>query len=672
MGYAAGNGYADEPAHQGTSRGRRRRGSSPDQQPVPGQPVPGQPVPGEEYGEPQRGAWGEREPDSAYYDEPPNRHRGRNPDAEPLGRDDATRPHRRGKRGSDEADAFDTRHQSGYDTGYANAYGAAQPQAYPQHPHPDPQYPQSGMPAQAQQPQWQEPHAMPGDAGNAGGRGSEPPDDERPGRRRGGGGRKRTLSVTGWISIVLTSVLVIGTLTAYKIYRDTFGLIKRGSSTDELDKNRPVNQTGALNVLLVGSDTRTGDNKKYGQHMENEGERTDTIMMLHVSPNRDKATLLSFPRDSMVLIPNCKQVKTGVVIAQHLGMINSAFSEGGMVCTRRTIETLTQIPIDHWVKVDFTGFKNIVNALGGIEICLPQDVNDKKSKLTLGKGKQLVRGEQALAYVRLRYGLGDGSDTSRIKRQQVFLSQVVKKATSSTLLTDVSKLQGFITATAQSVTMDDNLDTEALIQIAQSASKLTATGFKATTVPWEAYVADKNRVQWKQPDASNLFAGIRGDVDVIPTATPSAATAGTKSATPTVTKPSQVKVQVFNGTNTGGRAKEVAEALTAQGFKVVGIGDARKADGTDQPKTLVQYTGQSWDYAKILQGNLLNAVSPTTGKVSGGPVTPFVSLSAPATGSGRVAGPVIQLVVGADWKGVKIPLTVGDNAVTSKTNICTS
>jgi LCP family protein required for cell wall assembly len=354
-------------------------------------------------------------------------------------------------------------------------------------------------------------------------------------------------------------------------------------------------------------------------------------------------------------------------------MINSAFSDGGMICTRRTIESLTGIRVHHYVKVDFTGFKNIVNALGGIEICLPQDVNDKLSKLTLSKGKHVVKGEAALAYVRLRHGLGDGSDISRIKRQQVFLAQVVKKATSSALLTDLGKLQGFIAAAAQSVTMDDALDTEALIQIAQSASKLTATGFKATTIPWIPDPSNPEaRVVWKQPDANNLFAGIRGDVDVTPSATPSAAaSAGTKPAGPTVTKPSEVKVQVFNGTNTGGRAKEVAEALTAEGFKVTGIGDARRADGTDQPKTMIRYTGEGWDYAKILQGKLLTAVAPETGKVAGGPVIPFVSASAAPTGSKRVAGPVIQVVVGADWKGVKVPLAVGDNAVTSKTNICT-
>ncbi|MEU7936530.1 LCP family protein [Microbispora bryophytorum] len=507
----------------------------------------------------------------------------------------------------------------------------------------------------------------PGRASRGGG--DLPPPDDRPSRRRGGGGGRPGLGIGGWISVVLTCVMVLGTLAAYKVYRSTFGLINRGASTDDLDKNRPVNETGAINVLLVGSDSRAGDNKKYGQHLVNDGERTDTIMLLHVSPNRDAATLLSFPRDSMVMIPACYN-RNRTLVPAHLGMINSAFSDGGMICTRRTIESLTNISVQHYVKVDFTGFKSIVNALGGIEICLPQAVNDKKSKLMLPAGKQIVKGEAALGYVRLRYGLGDGSDISRIKRQQVFISQVVKKATSSALLTDVGKLQNFIAAAAKSVTMDDALNAEELIKVAQSAQKLSAKGFKATTVPWEPYVADKNRVQWKQPAADNLFKAIANDTEVTPTASPSAAASPTG---PVVTKPQQVKVQVFNGTNTGGRGKEVAEELAGLGFNVVGVGNALRPDGTDQPKTLVRYTGQGWNYSKMLVGKLVNPVSPETGKVASGPVTPFTPSSPPPDApKGKVRGPVIQLVIGADWKGVRVPLQVGDNAVTSETNICAS
>ncbi|WP_157529957.1 LCP family protein [Microtetraspora niveoalba] len=626
----------------------------------------------DEYDEPERGPWGEREPDDDYLDDPPKRRWGRRSNVDPWDEPDDEEPRRKlwGRRKSADEDVVeDVAAAEGYDDEPDGGKGRAR---------------RGRRGGRGDDHYEMGTDDTSGDDGagrrgarRAGGGGDRPggPNGGGPGgpgsRRPGSGGVKRGLGVLGWTSIALTTVMVAGTLTAYKVYRDTFGMIHVGKSTDDLDKNRPENATGAINVLLVGSDTRTGDNKKYGQHMENDGERTDTIMLLHIAPNRDGATLISFPRDSMVLIPECRDVKTKAVIGQHLGMINSAFSSGGMICTRRTIETLTKIPIDHWVKVDFTGFKNIVNALGGIEICLPRDVNDKKAKLVLSKGKHIVKGETALAYVRARYGLGDGGDISRIERQQLFISQVVKKATSSGLLTDLGKLQKFVAATADSVTMDDKLNGDALIQIAMSASKLSAKGFKGTKVPWEPYVADKNRVQWKQPAAEKLFAGIRGDVEVTATPSPAASASGgtTKPATPTVTKPEQVKIQVFNGTNTSGKAKEVAEELAAEGFRVVGVGDARKADGSDQPATMIRYTGQGWDQAKILSGKLQTEVKPETGKLATGPVTPFVSTTTPAK-PGRVAGPIIQLVVGADWKGVKVALDVGDDAVTSETDIC--
>ncbi|MFF3664345.1 LCP family protein [Microtetraspora malaysiensis] len=618
----------------------------------------------DEYDEPERGPWGEREPDDDYLDDPPKRRWGRRSNVDPWDEpDDEPRRKLWGRRKSgdddDAADATDEGAGGEPDGGRGRAKRGGRRDEHHEMGGDDPHDDDARRGSRRGRGDGGRPGGPPG--GGPGGPGS---------RRRDSGDAKRGLGVLGWTSIAMTTVLVAGTLTGYKLYRDTFGMIHVGQSDDDLDKNRPKNETGAINVLLVGSDSRAGDNKKYGQHMQGDGERTDTIMLLHIAPNRDGATLVSFPRDSMVLIPECRDVRTKAVVGQHLGMINSAFSSGGMICTRRTIESLTQIPIDHYVKVDFTGFKNIVNALGGIEICLPKDVNDKQAKLVLSKGRHTVKGETALAYVRTRHGLGNGGDIDRIDRQQVFISQVVKKATGSGMLTDLPKLQKFIAATADSVTMDNKLNGDALIQIAMSASKLSAKGFKGTKVPWEPYTLDKNRVQWKQPDANNLFAGIRGDVEVTASPSPAATSSGgTAPAAPKVTKPEQVKVQVFNGTNTYGKAKEVAEALAAEGFRVVGVGDARKADGTDQPTTMIRYAGQGWDQSKILSSKLEGEVKPETGKLATGPVNPFTPEKTPAK-PGRIAGPIIQLVVGADWKGVKIPLQVGDDAVTSETDIC--
>ncbi|MFC4586511.1 LCP family glycopolymer transferase [Sphaerisporangium corydalis] len=508
-------------------------------------------------------------------------------------------------------------------------------------------------------------------------RGRRRGDGEPP--RKGGGKRPRVLA---WVSIALTSVMVLVALGGYTLYRNLLGNFRKEDVSADLNANRPVNTTGALNVLLVGSDSRAGDNKRYGQHMGNEGERTDTIILMHISPNRDKATLISFPRDSMVQIPACKNARTKAALPPRLDMINSAFNEGGMGCTINTIESTTNIRVDHYIKVDFTGFKNIVDALGGIQICVPQAVHDKQAKLDLTAGKQIVKGETALAYVRARHSLGDGSDISRIKRQQIFLSQVAKKATSGDTLTTPTKLLSLVTAAAQSVVMDPQLDVDTLLQIGQSARSLTAKGVKFVTVPWEAYPADKNRVQWKQPDAGKMFESLRTDVEVTPTAKPSASSSSSTTPAKPAVKPGQVRIQVVNGTNTPGKAKEVAEALAAQGFKVTQIGDARPADGTDRPKTLLRYAknaADGADYATPVASKLLTIkVAPGAGKVKTGLLTPFTPLATTTPPAGTTDtpadGPIIQLVIGADFKGVKVPVTIPDSArvVDSKTDVCST
>ncbi|MEV1201396.1 LytR C-terminal domain-containing protein [Microbispora rosea] len=204
------------------------------------------------------------------------------------------------------------------------------------------------------------------------------------------------------------------------------------------------------------------------------------------------------------------------------------------------------------------------------------------------------------------------------------------------------------------------------------ATLLPASGDACVKIQAVGDGADKNRVQWKQPAAGNLFKAIANDTEVTPTASAAPSAAASPSG-PVVSKPQQVKVQVFNGTNTSGRAKEVAEELAALGFNVVGVGDAKKPDGTDQPKTMVRYTGQGWNYSKILVGKLLNPVSPETGKAASGTVTPFTPSSPPPDApKGKVRGPIIQLVIGADWKGVRSPINLGDNVVTSDTNPCAS
>ncbi|UBU10708.1 LCP family protein [Nonomuraea gerenzanensis] len=462
------------------------------------------------------------------------------------------------------------------------------------------------------------------------------------------------------MSVALTLVLVAVALGAYGYYRYLDDRIPR----EPIDPGttRPPD-TGALNVLLVGSDSREGDNKKYGATTVGAGERTDTIMLLHIAPNRDGATMISFPRDSMVQIPECKG-RNGAVLAAGLRQVNSAFNDGGINCTIKTLESLTNIKIDHFVKVDFTGFKGIIDALGGIEICLPKAVNDKEAKFVLGAGRHTVNGEQALGYVRTRYSLGDGSDLSRIERQQIFLTQVMKKVTDGGLLTDPGKLNAFLQAATQAVTVDDGLGLDRMLEIARSVSGLTAKELKGITVPTEPYPENTARVQFAQPAARDFFEAVRNDTDIKPTAS------AARTSAPKI-EHEQVRLQVLNATGEQGKALQVADALAAQGFVVTQVGNAAPAD-----TTTIRYAKKDATdgpaYGDAVAARLSkDKRTPVQGKVKAVASQPYELKSPPAQ---PATGPVIQLVIGKDWPGVRvqsaIPDALKDKVVDSNTDPC--
>lgn len=466
-----------------------------------------------------------------------------------------------------------------------------------------------------------------------------------------------------WAGIAVSSVAVAASLTGYTYYRNLDAGIEREDVEPGLGADRPP-ETGALNVLLVGSDSREGANKRYGATSVGLGERTDTIMMLHISPNRDQAVMIAFPRDSMVLVPECVKPGGGTIPA-GTRQINSAFNDGGIACTIRTIESLTNIHVNHFVKVDFTGFKSVVDALGGIEICLPKAVNDPQAKLVLNAGKHVVNGEQALGYVRTRYKLGDGSDLSRIQRQQVFLSKVLAKVTDGDLLGSPDKLDDFLGAATSAVTVDSALTLHRMLDIANSVKGLTAKELKGITVPVQPYPADSNRVQFRQPDAQNFFDSVRRDVEV--TSTPSSS----PSAAPKI-KNEQVRVQVLNGTATKGMAKQVADELAAQGFVVTRLGNAAEV-----ARTTIRYRRKDAEgpaYAEAVASRLSkDKRTPTAGKVK--PLTSEAYAgTAAATPAATPDGPVVQLVIGADWPGVRvlsaIPGSLKDKVIDTTTNPC--
>ncbi|MEV6680937.1 LCP family protein [Streptomyces erythrochromogenes] len=363
-----------------------------------------------------------------------------------------------------------------------------------------------------------------------------------------GGGRRpprnRRRGLLRWIGLGLTLLVLVGAATGWWLYNKLDGNITEDTSAaaelERYERERPAPlATGAQNILLIGSDSRAGKgNAGYG---EDKGtQRSDTTILLHLPKDRRSATAVSIPRDLMTEIPSCLQPdgsRTGASFAQF----NWAFEWGGAACTIRTVEKLTGIRIDHHMVIDFSGFKRMVDAVGGVEVCLKEPIDDVQAKLKLPAGPQTLRGEQALGFVRARHSLGNGSDTERMERQQQFLGSLVKKVQSNGVLLNPARLYPLLDAATSSLTTDPGLASlRNMYELVRGVRGIPTHRVTFLTVPRRPYAPNPNRDELVEPDAERLFRQLREDEPV--TVTPPEATAsaagqarGTAAPTPTAT-----------------------------------------------------------------------------------------------------------------------------------------
>lgn len=257
-----------------------------------------------------------------------------------------------------------------------------------------------------------------------------------------------------------------------------------------------------VNILLMGSDDRSGENGTIGGHEA--GKRNDTTLIMHVSADRSRIDVVSIPRDTVVRIADCDR-SDGTSQRGWTGQFNIAFANGaengsnadGAACTIKTVESLTDIYIDHFVVVDFVGFRDMVNAVGGVPMCIPNDVQDKYSGTNLAAGPQVLNGSQALAFARMRHGTGlSGSDLDRIDRQQELLKNLASKVLSAEMLYRPQDLTNFVKAVAGSMTMDEGFgDFNTLTGLAFSMRGINPnTDITFATAPVQGDPADANRV----------------------------------------------------------------------------------------------------------------------------------------------------------------------------------
>jgi LCP family protein required for cell wall assembly len=332
--------------------------------------------------------------------------------------------------------------------------------------------------------------------------------------------RERKHRVLKTVAIAGSAVLVVLLVAGVLIYRHLDGNIQSLDVASGLGTDRPTampKKKGVpnkpMNVLLIGSDTRAGAGNKIGGDTPG---LSDTTILLHLSGNRKLAYGVSLPRDAMVQRPKCKRKDGNGTDPGGLTQFNEAYAIGGAACTGRTIEQLTGVHIDHFVVIDFNGFKKMVDALGGVKVCVPRDVDDTIGHIKLPKGTYTVKGQRALDYVRVRHDIGsvDNGDIGRMKRQQAFLASMSSKAVSAGTLINPVRLIKFLDAATKSLSTDPGLASIGKLRsLASSFNGIGLDKIQFLTVPFQPYAPDPNRLQWA-PEATMLWKRMIADEPV--------------------------------------------------------------------------------------------------------------------------------------------------------------
>ncbi|MDO8144108.1 LCP family protein [Isoptericola sp. 178] len=346
-------------------------------------------------------------------------------------------------------------------------------------------------------------------------------------------------------ALVMTAVLAfvgVGAATAAVTLSGNIAAIDADAALGEDRPEKVVpddpNAGAPLNILLLGSDSREGNN---GNDDGTEGARADTTMIMHLAADRSRVELMSIPRDTTTDIPSCPTSSGGETPPLYGVKFNAAFSQGydyghdvesGALCTMKTVETISDVRMDGFVVVDFSGFRNMIDALGGVEMCIPNDIDAPKAdNLVLSAGVQNLDGKTALQYARARtgQGLGDGSDIGRIARQQEMMAALARTVLEQNMLTDSARLLQFLGATTGSLTMSSNFaSVQGLAGLAYSARGVRPGNIAFMTVPWH-YDPDNPANVVLDAEAASVWDDLRHDrplSEVVAGADESGSTAG--------------------------------------------------------------------------------------------------------------------------------------------------
>ncbi|GAA3189880.1 LCP family protein [Streptomyces virens] len=484
-----------------------------------------------------------------------------------------------------------------------------------------------------------------------GGTAEEPPAGRR-GRRpakKKPKAKKVLMWTGGTMAFVVLAVGVAGYLYLEHLNDNISSVSDDGASTGGFKKDE------AINILLIGTDKRTGSgNEGYGD--TGSAGHADTTILLHVSKDRSNATALSIPRDLIVDIPDCPtQQEDGSekVIPGESGVrFNTSLGQSGRTpsCTMRTVTELTGIKPDNFMVADFNAVKTLTSAVGGVEVCLAKDIDDPDSHLKLPKGEHTIKGEQALAFVRTRHSVGMGGDLSRIELQQQFLSSLMRKLKSNDTLTSPSKMIKLAEAGTEALTVDSQLDSIGKLKdLGLELGKLNVKNLSFTTVPVKDNPAEtvKTTVVLDESKAPDVFDLIRNDVSFTEVkqqkkkekAEVAARLKGEKAPA------SEVRVRILNGGAPGGSAQETLSWLQVE----EGVEKSENAGNAPAQldKTTLEYAPDQAAQARRLADIL---------GLSGSAMKPGESV---LNAQGL---PAMSLTLGKDFKGAGVSLTPPDKA----------
>ncbi|PZG98666.1 transcriptional regulator [Streptomyces sp. NTH33] len=340
-------------------------------------------------------------------------------------------------------------------------------------------------------------------------------------RRKPRTGRRKALTVMAWTA---AGIVVLGGTGVGYLYFKLNGNLKTVDINQVLGSDRPARaDNGSENILVLGSDTRSGGNRRLGGGTDDGSARSDTAMIVHVYEGHRKAGVVSLPRDTLVDRPECTDAEGGTHPAAHGVMFNESYSTGGAACAVRTVESMTGLRMDHYLEVDFRGFQRLVDELGGVPVTTTKNIDDPESHLHLKAGTHTLDGRQALGLVRTRHGVGDGSDLGRIQLQQAFVRALADQVKQAGLFTDPKRLYDLGNTATKSVTTDSDLGSvNALISFADSLKGIDSSGMTMITMPVRYDPANRNRVIVEKAKAEQVWTALKNDRPI-----PRAATKGT-------------------------------------------------------------------------------------------------------------------------------------------------